>query len=75
MNSSATSSERESLDDFAQEQMDLMFSHINSYPRKTLKEKSPLDVFEETFGSQATTKLGLRKISLKDIVLRPELLA
>lgn len=65
----------ESLDDFAQEQMDLMFSHINSYPRKTLKEKSPLDVFEETFGSQATTKLGLRKISLKDIVLRPELLA
>ncbi len=55
--------------------MNLMFCHINSYPRRKLKEKSPLELFEETFGSQAVQKLGLQKIGLKDIVLRPEILA
>lgn len=65
----------ETLDNFTQEKMNLMFSHINSYPRRKLKEKSPLELFEETFGSQAVAKLGLQKIGLKDIVLRPEILA
>lgn len=65
----------ESLDSLTQEKVNLMFDHINSYPRKILKEKSPLELFEETFGSQATTKLGLHRIGLKDIILKPEILA
>ncbi|MBP3892243.1 MAG: IS30 family transposase [Solobacterium sp.] len=35
----------QSLDHFTQENVDEIFSHINSYPRKSLNNKSPIDLF------------------------------
>ena len=34
-----------SFDSFTQENIDEIFSHINSYPRKSLGNKSPIDLF------------------------------
>ena len=59
---------------YSQEQITLMMSHINSYSRKALGNKSPYDVFAFQYGEQILEKLGLIKISADDITLRPELL-
>lgn len=39
------------MSNLTQEDLDLMFSHINSTPRKILKGKSPYEVFEFMFNS------------------------
>ena len=63
--------------DFAlynQEQISLMMSHINSYARKNLGDKSPYDVFAFQYGEDVLKKLGLRKIPSDKIILSPALL-
>lgn len=58
-----------SLDDLDQEKVDLMMSHINSYGRESLNDRSPIDVFIALYGEEVLTKLNLRKINPDDINL------
>ena len=46
-----------------------MMSHINSTPRKSLGWKSPYEVFVEMFGDEALNKLGIYKVDSKDVIL------
>lgn len=63
-----------SLDALRQEDLDRVFSHINSYARKSLGDRRPVDLFDEAFGPDARLALGIRKIAPRDIVLTPALL-
>lgn len=63
-----------SFDWLTQDAVDLMMSHINSYPRARLNDKSPIEVAELIMGSQLLTKLNLKKIPAMDVQLRPTLL-
>ena len=51
-----------------------MMSHIDSYLRKALGNKSPYDTFAFQYGTEALEKFGLRKIPADEIILSPELL-
>jgi IS30 family transposase len=59
---------------YTQEQISMMMSHINSYKRLTLGNKSPYEVFEFMYGKDVLNKLGLRQIPSDEINLSPELL-
>ena len=58
---------------YTQEQISLMMSHINSYLRKALGNKSAYDTFAFQYGTEPLKKLGLRKIPSDEIILSPEL--
>ena len=65
-----------------QEKLDLMFSHINSTPRQSLKGKTPYELFEFMFGnidnpyrgSEILDKLNIKKIKRDEVILKPYLL-
>lgn len=59
---------------YTQEQISLMMSHINSYLRKALGNKSPYETFAFQYGTDILEKFGLRKIPADEIILSPELL-
>lgn len=59
---------------YTQEQIDLMMSHINSYARKNLGNKSPYDVFAFQYGEELLKQLHLQRIPADEIILSPELL-
>lgn len=59
---------------YTQEQIDLMMSHINSYSRKKLGNKSPYEVFEFQYGRKTLDAFHLQKIPADEIILSPELL-
>ena len=59
---------------YTQEQISLMMSHINSYLRKALGNKSPYDTFAFQYGTELLEKFGLRRIPCDEITLSPELL-
>ena len=57
------------MDSFSQDSIDEIFSHINSYPRASLKDKPPYDLFTLEYGSIILTSLNILKIKIKDIKL------
>ena len=63
-----------SFDKLDQGHINLMMSHINSYSREKLNDKSPLDLFCFIYGDDIPVKLGLRKIPPNEILLKPSLL-
>jgi len=65
----------ESFDDFTQETVDLIFSHVNSVKRKSLNGKSPYEVFAFTYSAALATALGIKPIDPKDVVQSPKLLS
>lgn len=58
---------------YSQAQIDTMMSHINSYRRKTLGNKSPCEMFAFQYGEEVLRKLGLRMIPPDEIILSPTL--
>lgn len=62
------------LGQYTQEQIDLMMSHINSYSRKKLGNKSPYEVFEFQYGRKTLDAFHLQKIPADEIILSPKLL-
>jgi IS30 family transposase len=62
-----------SMNGLTQEKVNLMMSHINSYARKALGGRTPIDVLEDMYGMDVIAKLGIRKISANDIILNPSL--
>ena len=57
-----------------QEQLDLMFSHINSVPRKSLGGKTPYEAFTFFYGEEIPKKLNIQKIEKDMVTLKPYLL-
>ena len=63
-----------SLKNLNQENLDLMFSHINSTPRKSLNDKTPYETFEFLYGNEILKKLNIQKIEKDMVTLQPYLL-
>ncbi len=54
--------------------IELMMSHINSYGRPDLGDKSPYEVFSFLYGDDILPKLRIIKIDRNEIILKPSLL-
>ena len=63
-----------SFDPLAQDDIQLMLNHINSYKRKKLNNKSPHETFAFLHGEKVLRELRAELIPPQDIVLTPELL-
>ena len=63
-----------SMNPYSQDDIDLLMSHVNSYRRKALGGKSPIEVFAGFHGNSIIRDLGLRPIDANDINLTPRLL-
>ena len=65
-----------------QDDLDLMFSHINSTPRKSLKDKTPYEVFKFMMstsdnpqrGKEILDSLNIKEIKRDEVTLKPYLL-
>lgn len=63
-----------SFDHLTQDDINLMMSHINSYSRAKLNDRSPFEMFTFLYGKGILDKLGLRIIPANEIILKPLLL-
>ena len=63
-----------SLNDLTQEDVNLMFSHINSYIRESNQNKTPYALIVERFGPEFVELIGIKYIESKDVILKPKLL-
>lgn len=63
-----------SLDHLTQKDIDLVVDHISSYPRPSLGNKTPYDVFSFLYGQDTLRKLGIRKVAPARVTLHPSLL-
>jgi IS30 family transposase len=65
---------RKSFDHLAQTDINLMMSHINSYSREKLNDRSPLEMFGFLYGGNVLEELGIVNIPPNEIILNPTLL-
>ena len=65
---------KKNLKDLTQDKLNLMFSHINSVPRKALGGKTPYEAFEFFYGKDTIDKLNIQKIEKDKVTLQPYLL-
>jgi IS30 family transposase len=63
-----------SFDNLQQEDIDLMMSHINSYSREKLNDKTPFDLFGYLYGFDILEKMNILKIPPNEIILKSSLL-
>jgi hypothetical protein len=63
-----------SFDNFTQETVDLIFSHVNSVKRKSLNGKTPFEIFSFLHGETIPVLLGVRSIAAADVIQSPKLL-
>lgn len=63
-----------SLKNLTQEDLNLMFSHINSTPRASLNGRTPYEAFEFLYGNEILKKLNIQKIEKDMVTLQPYLL-
>ena len=59
---------------YTQKDISLMMSHINSYARSKLNDKSPFLLFSMLFGKEIATAFQIIHIGADDINLSPSLL-
>ena len=64
----------ESFDDFTQETVNLIFSHINSVKRRIYNGKTPYELFSFTYGEHVAQVLGSDNVSAKGVIQSPKLL-
>ena len=62
------------LDKITQEELDMVFSHINSTPRASLNGKTPYEAFTFFYGEELLNKLKIKKIDRDEVTLMPYLL-
>lgn len=64
------------FDGMNQDDIQKLFSNINSYPRKSLNGKTPYQCVEEDtrFGKEFLDLIGINKIPCDDVILNPSLL-
>lgn len=65
---------KRNLDKLTQEDLNLMFSHINSVPRACLGGRTPYEVFTYFYGDDVLKKLSIQKIEKDMVTLQPYLL-
>ena len=63
-----------SFDDFTQENVNLIFSHINAVKRKQFNGKSAYDMFTFTYSKELADRLGISYIAPKDVIQTSKLL-
>jgi len=63
-----------SFDPLTQDALDRTMSHINSYSRPGLGDKSPFDLFAFAYGADVPGALRLRRVPANEIILKPALL-
>ena len=63
-----------SLDKLTQDDLNLMFSHINSYIRESNQNKTPYELITERFGPGFVEQIGIKRINPQDVILKPKLL-
>lgn len=62
------------LDTLEEEDIELINSNINSYPRKSLSWKTPIEAMKDRFGNDIVSLLGIEEIKRKDVNLTARLL-
>ena len=62
------------LDNLTQDDINLMFSHINGTPRRSLGDKSPFEVFSFLHGDEVSELLNIFEVKRDDVVLKPWLI-
>lgn len=63
-----------SFKELTQEIVNIMMSHINSYRRKKLNNRTPLQSFSFFFGNEVPKKLGIYEVDPKEVNLSPVLI-
>ena len=63
-----------SFDDFSQDTVDLIFSHVNSVSRSIYSGKTPFDLCSFLYGADVPALFGISKIPPEDVVQSPILL-
>ena len=63
-----------SFDDFSQETVNLIFSHVNAVKRKQFNGKSAYDLFSFTYSGALASALGISFIDPKNVIQSPLLL-
>ena len=63
-----------SFDHLSQADVDTLMSHVNSYSRPSLQDKSPCDLFAFLHGTELLDQLGIQKIPVNEILLKPRLI-
>ena len=63
-----------SFDDFTQDTVNLIFSHVNSVKRKLLNGRSPWELFAFTYGDNLPALLNIEKIPADYVIQSPLLL-
>jgi IS30 family transposase len=63
-----------SLKPYSQKDVALLMNHVNSYVRKKLRNRSPIDVFSFLHDPQVLELLGIVKIAPDEAALKPSLL-
>lgn len=63
-----------SFDDFSQDTVNLIFSHVNSVKRKILNGKTPYELFVFTYGTEVADLLGVNFVPANEVSQSPSLL-
>jgi IS30 family transposase len=63
-----------SFDNFTQETVNLIFSHVNGIKRKIFNGKSPYEMFSFVFSKDIAELLGVREIPADEVIQSPILL-
>ena len=63
-----------SFDGLTQDDVSLMMSHVNSYVRKGLGNKTPYDRFTAEQGEEIASLFGMSRIAANEVTLKPSLL-
>jgi len=63
-----------SLDEFTQQDINLMMSHVNSYSRLNLGDKTPYWAFASLYGEEVLRRMDIELIPPDKITLHPSLL-
>lgn len=64
-----------SFDDFTQETVNLIFSHVNAVKRKQFNGKSSYDMFSFYYSEALSSALGISHIPANEVIQSPKLLA
>ena len=62
------------LDNLTNQDLQLVFSHINNTPRRSLNDKSPYEIFTFIYSDGVTNLLGIKKLRADEVSLNPSLL-
>ena len=63
-----------SFDGLTQGKANLMMSHINSYVRNGLGDRTPYDLFTAEYGEDVASLFGIVRVAANGVTLRPSLL-